>query len=84
MEYFVVRGFFGSLTLLIAMVKITIASSDDQINGMSLSCAESEVKRVVSKVIAFEHLILKIDLVFFINVTPTANLNLSNVCHNRA
>lgn len=42
------------------------------------------MKRVVSEVVTFKHLILKVDLVFLINVTPAANLDLGDVCYKLA
>ncbi len=72
-------GLFWSLPLLVAMVKLTITSSDDQIYCCILPCSEGKVQGVVAKVVTFEHLVLKKDLILVVYILATTDFDLGDI-----
>lgn len=71
----------GRLALVVPVVDIAVAGSNDQVEGVHSLRAEGEVKRVVAEIVTLEHLLLQwllIDLytIHLVVVLAPANLDL--------
>ena len=71
--------FLRCLTKDVAMINITEASSDDQINSWWLFRSKSKVHSIITHIILLNHLVLKHLHIFLVIILSTADFNLSSI-----